>query len=56
MKYSMNVQQNNPPAKAITWNVQCLFMKKKRVAAGGTVTTAKNNRHILAGTDFLVSL
>jgi hypothetical protein len=56
MKYSMNVQQNKPPAKAITWNVQCLFIKKKSVAAGGTVTTAKNRRHILAGADLFASL
>jgi len=56
MKYSKNVQQNSPPAKAISWNVQCLFTKKKRVAAGGTVITAKNRRHILAGTDLLASL
>jgi hypothetical protein len=56
MKYSMNVQQNNPPTKAIAWNVQCLFIKKKRVAAGGTVITAKNRRHMLAGTDLLASL
>jgi hypothetical protein len=56
MKYSINVQQNKPPAKAITWNVQCLFTKKKRVVAGGTVITVKNRRHILAGTDLLASL
>jgi len=56
MKYSINVQQNKPSAKADTWNVQCLFIKKKRVAASGTVTTAKNKRHILAGTDLLASL
>jgi hypothetical protein len=56
MKYSINVQQNTPPAKAINWNVQCLFTKKKSVAAGGTVTTAKNKRQILAGTGLLASL
>jgi len=56
MKYSKKVQQNSPPAKAISWNVQWLFIKKKRVAAGGTVITAKKRRHILAGTDLLASL
>jgi hypothetical protein len=56
MKYSKKVQQNTPPAKAISWNAQCLLTKKKSVAAGGTVTTAKNRRHILAGTGLLASL